>query len=125
MARNFTGFLAGTSLVCATLLWGGGFVAVKNSLDFVPPIYMIALRFLAASILLSIIFFKQFKYITWTTVYRSFILSTFLFLAYVFQTVGILSTTAGKNAFLTTVYVILVPFIAWFFSRRNPGLHVF
>ena len=31
-------------------------------------------------------------------------------LAYIVQTIGLQDTTAGKNAFLTTIYVLLVPF---------------
>ena len=37
----------------------------------------------------------------------------FLFLAYATQTVGCDYTTAGKNAFLTTFYVIMIPLLTW------------
>jgi drug/metabolite transporter (DMT)-like permease len=125
MTRRKTGLLAGAGLLTATILWGGGFVAVKDSLDVVPPIYMIALRFALAGVFLSAVFFGKLKRVTRSALRAGIILSVFLFLAYAFQTVGCVYTTAGKNAFLTTVYVILVPFITWFFSKRNPGVHVF
>ena len=44
--------------------------------------------------------------------------------AYLFQTYGLSFTTPGKNAFLTAVYVILVPLILWLLTRRFPGLHI-
>jgi drug/metabolite transporter (DMT)-like permease len=125
MTTKKTGILAGSGILFATILWGGGFVAVKGSLDTIPPIYMIALRFALAGILLSVIFHKKLRRMTRSTLRTGIILSIFLFLAYVFQTVGCLYTTAGKNAFLTTIYVILVPLITWGFSKRNPGIHVF
>ena len=33
---------------------------------------------------------------------------------------GLQYTTAGKNAFLTSVYVVLVPFLYWVFYRKRP-----
>jgi drug/metabolite transporter (DMT)-like permease len=125
MNKRKTGLLAGAGLLFATILWGGGFVAVKDSLDIIPPIYMIAIRFALAGIFLNAIFFRKLRQMTRSTLRTGIILSFFLFLAYAFQTVGCVYTTAGKNAFLTTIYVILVPFIAWVFSKRNPGAHVF
>ena len=38
-------------------------------------------------------------------------MGTSLWAAYVLQTVGLVGTTAGKNAFLTGTYCVLVPFI--------------
>ncbi|MDR0639476.1 MAG: DMT family transporter [Spirochaetaceae bacterium] len=125
MTQRKIGLFAGAGLLVATILWGGGFVAVKDSLDVVPPIYMIALRFAAAGFFLSIIFFKRLKKMTRSSLATGIILAFFLFLAYAFQTVGCVYTTAGKNAFLTTVYVIFVPLITWVIAKRPPGLHVF
>ncbi|GMO22134.1 MAG: DMT family transporter [Spirochaetaceae bacterium] len=125
MQERLKKLFAGISLLAATILWGGGFVAVKDSLEILPPIYLIAIRFIAAAIFLSIVFFRNIIRVRRGIIKRGFVLALFLFMAYVFQTIGLLSTTAGKNAFLTTVYVILVPIIAWAFSKRNPGVHVF
>lgn len=125
MTQRKIGLFAGAGLLVATILWGGGFVAVKDSLDVVPPIYMIALRFAAAGLFLSAVFFKRLKDITRRTLRAGIILALFLFLAYAFQTVGCVYTTAGKNAFLTTVYVLFVPFVTWVIAKRPPGLHVF
>ena len=43
-----------------------------------------------------------------------------LFLAYYTQTVGITDTTPGKNAFLTAVYCVLVPFLFWAVDKARP-----
>lgn len=48
------------------------------------------------------------------------ILGVFLFLAYFFQTYGLKYTTASKNAFITTLYVILVPFLHWGINHKRP-----
>lgn len=116
--------LAALCLLLAAIIWGGGFVVVKNSLDLVPPIYMLAIRFSIASLGLCVLFFKKLRHITRRNVFSGAVLGLFLFLAFLFQTVGMQHTTAGKNAFLTTIYVVLVPFLYWPLAKRRPGLHV-
>ena len=49
------------------------------------------------------------------------VLGFWLFVSYFFQTYGLKYTTASKNAFITTLYVILVPFINWGINRLRPG----
>ena len=51
------------------------------------------------------------------------IMGIFLTLAYLFQTYGIKYTTASKNAFITALYVVLVPFLYWKISKKRPGLN--
>ena len=43
-----------------------------------------------------------------------------LALAYIFQTVGLIHTTPGKNAFLTATYCVLVPFLMWIIYGKKP-----
>ena len=44
----------------------------------------------------------------------------FLFVSYYFQTYGLKYTTASKNAFITTLYVVIVPFLAWAVNHVRP-----
>jgi len=46
-----------------------------------------------------------------------------LFLAFVTQTIGLQSTTAGKSAFLTGTNVVMVPFIIWFIYKKRPDVY--
>ncbi len=55
--------------------------------------------------------------------YCGMVAGVMIFLGFLFQTLGIRYTTAGKNAFLTAVYVVLVPFLSWIVKRKNPGAH--
>ena len=43
---------ADASLVLVTLVWGSTFVVVKNAIDVIEPLSLVALRFLLASIVL-------------------------------------------------------------------------
>lgn len=46
-------------------------------------------------------------------------------MAYCSQTVGITDTTPGKNAFLTAIYCVIVPFLFWAVDHRRPNLYQF
>lgn len=97
-------------LVLTALIWGSGFVVMKNSLESFSPAAIIAMRYTIASALTALVFRKHLKGITRQDVLRGAFVGLMLFAAYTIQTIGLKHTTAGKNAFLTTVYVLLVPF---------------
>ena len=50
------------------------------------------------------------------------ILGTALFLAIATQTLGLNYTDAGKQAFITSIYVLIVPLLLWLFKRVFPGI---
>ena len=121
MRENTRSFVCAFGLIFVTIIWGFAFVVVKNSLDYVPPLYMMAFRFTIASVVLALLFLPKFKLLDKSTFFHGMILGIFLFAAYAFQTVGLQFTTAGKNAFLTTTYVMMVPFLNWFFHKSKPS----
>ena len=121
MRENTRSFVCAFGLIFVTIIWGFAFVVVKNSLDYVPPLYMMAFRFTIASFVLALLFLPKFKHLDKSTFFHGMILGIFLFAAYAFQTVGLQFTTAGKNAFLTTTYVMMVPFLNWFFHKSKPS----
>lgn len=102
--------LADGIMLLTALIWGSGFVVMKNTLDSLPPAAIIALRYTIASVIVSILFRKHLKGLTRGDYARGALVGLLLGLAYIVQTIGLSHTTAGKNAFLTTVYVLLVPF---------------
>ncbi|MFY9278440.1 MAG: DMT family transporter [Caldicoprobacterales bacterium] len=111
--------LADLSLLLVALFWGGGFVAVKEAINSITPFYMIAIRFGIASLILLAIFWKRFKNINWQDIKISIIVGIFLFLAFSAQTTGAQYTTAGKQAFLTAVNVVIVPFLTWILYKNE------
>lgn len=115
--------IADLSLLLVALFWGGGFVVIKGAIDDITPLYMMAIRFTFGFIVMSLVFFKKFKKITKQDLKSGCIIGLFLFLAYATQTIGIKYTTAGKQAFLTGVNVVIVPFLVWIISRKFPGWH--
>lgn len=117
--------LSGFGLLFAAAIWGFAFVIVKDSLDYVGAFWMLAFRFTIAAVALALIYIKKLKTLNKSYWIHGAILGAFLFLAYAFQTVGCNYTTAGKNAFLTTIYVFLVPLFGWPLTKRRPAWYVF
>lgn len=117
--------LASCGMLLTAAIWGFAFVVVKDSLNSVPPIYMLAFRFSIASIAISLIFVKKFMLMTKEILLHGIILGFFLFASYAFQTIGCQYTTAGKNAFLTAIYVVLIPFFLWALTKHSPNIKIF
>lgn len=112
--------LADLAMVLMALIWGGGFAGNKILLNGgMQPIQLIALRFIIASVLLSIVFAKKFKK-NKPIIIAGFFIGIALAISFIVQTIGLKYTTASNNAFLTSVYVILVPLIAYFITKRRP-----
>lgn len=112
--------LAKPMLFSAAIIWGTSFFIMKNALDSLPVFALLALRFTAGAILLSIVCIKKWKDFTLDYLWRGAIVGGFLFLAYTVQTFGLSFTTPSKNAFLTAVYCVLVPFFTWAVVHRRP-----
>lgn len=117
------GLYADISLLFTTLIWGGGFIAVKDALNSITPLYMMAVRFLFASILMGLIFFKTIKKITKKDILYGSIVGVFLFTGFATQTIGLQYTTVGKQAFLTAVYVVIIPFLVWAVEKKRPDIY--
>lgn len=112
--------LAKPMLFSAALIWGTSFFIMKNALDVMPVFSLLAVRFTAGAVLLSLVCFKKWKDFTWDYLWRGAIIGGFLFLAYTVQTFGLSFTTPSKNAFLTAVYCVLVPFLTWLVVKKKP-----
>jgi len=102
--------LADAILTLTAFIWGTGFVVMKNTVDSVPPAAIIAIRYTIAAVLTALMFRRYLRGLTREDVKRGALVGLLLSSAYIVQTIGLSMTTAGKNAFLTTVYVLLVPF---------------
>ncbi len=115
--------LSKLALLTASLIWGSSFFVMKNSVDVFPVFALLAIRFTIGCGLLCLIFFKRVKNITRKTLSRGTLLGVLLFAAYTLQTLGLKSTTPGKNAFLTAIYCIVVPFLFWMVTKKRPDVY--
>lgn len=113
-------------LVAMALIWGYSFLTMKTVLDTVPTFMLLACRFLLSAVIMFIIFHKRIK-AHFNREYLGFgvLMGCVIWSAYAAQTLGLVDTTPGKNAFLTGTYCILVPFIALIlFKERVTKWHI-
>jgi len=109
------------ALLLSTLIWGATFPATKAALEQLPPLSFLFLRFLIGTLVTLALFgLLHWPWRRDTMLLRmSAIATVYLFLGYTTQTVGLRYTTASNSAFITALYVVLVPMILRRFDRRT------
>ena len=120
MSPDFMRKIAKPMLFASAAIWGASFFIMKNTLDILPVFFLLAIRFTAGAILLALVCWKKWKDFTPDYLWRGAIIGLCLFLAYSVQTFGLTLTTPSKNAFLTAVYCVIVPFLTWAVVKRRP-----
>lgn len=116
--------LADMSLFAIAIVWGLGFPVMKTGVSQITPFWFMSIRFISALAILLLLAGRRLRRTTTRDVIDSLLPATALFFAFLFLTIGLKESTASKQAFLATVYVILVPFISWALYKRFPGFKV-
>ena len=108
------------ALLLTTFIWGATFPATKAALEQMPPLSFLGLRFLLGTLLIAAWFLTTGYRLRWErgVLYASAVATVFLFFGYALQTVGLHYTSASNSAFLTALYVVLVPLMLLRFDRR-------
>lgn len=114
-------YIAIAGLVLVTIIWGGGFVASDMALESLRPFQIMAIRFLLGTVLMGLISVKALKGIKKEEVKAGILMGTALFTGFALQIVGLQYTTPSKNAFLTALNVVMVPFIAYVVCKKKVG----
>lgn len=110
-------------LIVAAILWGLGFVAQRDGMNYIGPFFYTAIRFgIGVLCLLPIYFITRKKEMRnkakaegegevekKTVIFAGLVVGVFLFLGVNSQQIGLVTTTAGKASFITAFYMILVP----------------
>ena len=105
-----------------TFVWGSTFVITKGSLTHISQMLFVAIRFVGASFILAILYYKILRKLTLRTFIHCGFLGVLLFAGFLCQNVGILYTTASKSAFFTGTMVVMVPIVQFIVDRRLPRL---
>jgi len=121
---NLTRFQADIALCIAGLIWGFGFVAQKTALDHIGPFTFVAARFLISAlfILPLVIHEKGFHRLhaaaNTKNISRLFILGGAFSLSVLLQQYGMKVASVTHTAFLTGLYIVMVPFVGRMFHRQ-------
>lgn len=114
------GTIGRLALVCTTLIWGTSFVILKSTLDSITPLWILAIRFGGAALIMLLACLPKIKQLDKHYIIGGVLMGACLTAAYTVQTYGLVYTTPGKNAFLTATYCILVPFLYWIIFSNKP-----
>lgn len=112
---------ADLTLGLIALIWGSTFVIVKNALDAVGPLTFVGFRFALAAAFLAILFRRRTRNLSRADLRAGGVMGLWLTLGYVFQTIGLQTTTSAKAGFITGLSVVIVPVLATLLLRRPPG----
>ena len=119
-------------LLSASLIWGVAFVAQSAGMQYVGPYTFTAVRSVLAAIGLGILIFvldrtnmkskNNDKKVLWRA---GIILGVVMTIASNLQQIGLVTTSAGKAGFITSLYIVLVPVFGLFLKRHpHPMLWV-
>ena len=110
------------ALILITIIWGGSFLTVQYGLNFSSPIMFVAFRFMAAAIAVSLISWKYLKDFNRQEFIAGALIGLVIAIGYGTQTVGLQTISSSESAFLTALYVPLVPILLWGIFRQKPSI---
>ena len=110
------------ALAACAAIWGGSFVVMKDTLDVIPPAWLMGIRFAASAVIVGALFWRTLRdNLDASHLLMGAVLGLASGAAFVVQNLGLDDTTPGRNAFLTATYCVMTPFINWVVTRRSPG----
>lgn len=108
------------ALVAVTAVWGSTFVVIAKAMEYSGPLFFIGVRFVAAAAIAAIVFHRSLGRITKTDLVAGVSIGVTMTVGYGFQTYGLETVDASTSAFITALYVPLVPLLLWVVFRKTP-----
>lgn len=108
-------------LILITMFWGGTFLAVQYAVTMSGPFFFVGLRFATAALAVGMLSVTILRGLTWLEVKAGVVIGVAIALGYSLQTWGLQSISSSKSAFITAMYVPLVPLLQWLCLGRLPG----
>jgi drug/metabolite transporter (DMT)-like permease len=105
--------LASLALLAATAVWGAGFVLVKTGVTAMPPSAFLFWRFFIATVVLLLVAPRKIFASGRVAARRGLLLGVLLAASYLFQMNGLISVTVTTSAFLSAMFVVFTPLLAW------------
>jgi len=123
-------YKANALLMITAVIWGSAFVAQRVGMNYVGPYTFNGLRFALGTLVLLPFALMQKKSrveergdtagfpVNPTVLVGGLLAGLALFSGATLQQIGLIYTTAGKAAFITGLYVIIVPLMGLFLGQR-------
>lgn len=110
------------ALVLVTMLWGSTFLIIHIAMQHSGPLFFVGVRFTLAGVVSMLLFRRHMAGLTRRETGAGVAIGCALFLGYYLQTLGLRTITSSQSAFITALYVPIVPLLQWAVLKRPPGL---
>jgi len=108
------------ALIGVTVLWGGTFIVVHTAVRTAPPFFFVGFRFLLASLVVGFLIRRELLQIKPREIFAGLLIGLAIAVGYGMQTVGLVTISSSLSAFITALYVPIVPLLQWLILRRRP-----
>jgi drug/metabolite transporter (DMT)-like permease len=111
------------ALWAVAFVWGGTFLVTRIALGAgCGPFFFVGLRFGIATLATCLILRGRMRGVTRADWIAAVAIGVPMAVGYLLQTGGLLSVSSSMSAFLTALYVPLVPLIQWIALKRAPQM---
>lgn len=108
-------------LIGITMVWGATFLIIHVAVAHTGPLFFVGIRFVVAGLIGAAVFWRALRGITRHEIAAGAGIGVTIFIGYGLQTVGLQTITASQSAFITALYVPMVPLLQWVLLRKAPG----
>ncbi|MCV4231032.1 DMT family transporter [Virgibacillus sp. LDC1] len=113
---------ANLALIIVAFLWGTSFTFIKQAIAAgMPPGLINSLRGLIFTLLIYLFFFRIINKMTRTEFRVGVFAGLINCIVLQLQSSGLKFTTPSHSAFLTAMYVVILPFVTWLIFRKKPA----
>ncbi len=110
---------AAIALILVAVSWGAAFVLMKDAINAQPFYDFLATRFTIATLIMIAVRPQVLRDMNSEMLKKGAVLGLLLGGGYITQTIGLEMTTAAITGFVTGLYVVLTPLLAWFLLRET------
>ena len=116
--------LAVVALLLVGFVWGAAFVLMKDAIQEQPYMDFLATRFTVAAAAMFLLRPVVASKLAPGDLKYGAVAGVVLAFAYITQTIGLELTTASISGFLTGLYVVLTPLLAWLVLKQKISLKI-
>ncbi|MEB3753777.1 DMT family transporter [Acinetobacter sp. MD2(2019)] len=106
------------TLILITIIWGGTFLVVQHAVTVSTPMFFVGFRFATAALAVGLISISALVKMTWKDLVAGSVIGIAIAAGYGAQTVGLQTISSSESAFLTALYVPMVPLLQFILFRK-------
>ena len=119
--QKYKAYFPQLALILITMIWGSTFLAVQYALNFSSPMFFVGCRFAVAAVAIFLISIKSIRGLTLKETAAGTVIGVVIAIGYGTQTIALQSILSSESAFLTALYVPLVPILMWVVCQKRPS----